>query len=83
MRIIKSDSDAIDATRNNRYSVAPLLTLTLRMTVIQTLSIKESKAGYSGSRKKINCENCDTPLKMSCNIYFNLVIYERFRTVLC
>ncbi len=45
MRIIKSDSDAIDATRNNRYSVAPLLTLTLRMTVIQTLSIKESKAG--------------------------------------
>ena len=45
LRLLLPDSDAIDATRNNRYSVAPLLTLTLRMTVIQTLSIKESKAG--------------------------------------
>ena len=32
MRIKQSDSDAIDAMRNNRYSVATLLTLTLRMT---------------------------------------------------
>ena len=33
MRFGQSDSDAIDATRNNRYSVAALLTLSLRMTV--------------------------------------------------
>ncbi len=35
----QSDSDAIDATRNNRYSVASPLTLSLRMTAVKANDI--------------------------------------------